>query len=140
MEKHKLNSSDWSKRTKKTTARLATWTILWILTVTLPAFGPPLIWGEHDLINLLAILLNVGVGIGMIIANIQHLKTQDEMMQKIQLEAMGISLGVAIVGGIAYSMMDATNLIPYDAEIGGLVALIGLTYLISVYVNIWRYK
>jgi hypothetical protein len=47
---------------------------------------------------------------------------------------------VAIVGGIAYSMMDATNLIPYDAEIGGLVALIGLTYLISVYVNIWRYK
>lgn len=61
-------------------------------------------------------------------------------MQKVQLEAMGISLGVAVVGGIAFSMLDTTNVIPFDAEIGGLVALIGLTYLISVFVNIKRYK
>ena len=62
------------------------------------------------------------------------------MMQKVQLEAMGISLGVAIVGGIAYSMMDVTNVIPFDAEIGGLVGLIGITYLVSVFINMKRYK
>jgi hypothetical protein len=61
-----------------------------VLTVAVPAFGPELFWGENNLINLLVILLNVGVGIGMIGANIQHLKVQDEMMQKVQLEAMGI--------------------------------------------------
>lgn len=140
MENQKVTSSDWSRQTRKSTARLATWTILWVLTVAIPAFGPELFWGENNLINLLVILLNVGVGIGMIIANIHHIKIQDEMMQKVQLEAMGISLGVAVVGGIAYSMLDATNVIPFDAEIGGLVALIGVTYLISVFVNIRRYK
>lgn len=140
MKEQKKDSSEWPKQTRKTTSRLATWTVLWVLTVALPAFGPVLFWGENNLINLLVILLNVGVGIGMIMANIQHLKMQDEMMQKVQLEAMSISLGVAVVGGIAFSMLDVTNVIPFDAEIGGLVALIGLTYLISIFVNIRRYK
>ncbi len=140
MENITENTTDWSKRTKQTTARLATWTICWVITVAIPAFGPVLFWGENDLINGLAILLNIGVGIGMIVANIQHLKVQDEMMQKVQLEAMGISLGVAVVGGIAFSMMDVTNLIAFDAEIAGLVALIGLSYLISLYINIRRYR
>lgn len=140
MENQNVKSSDWSKRTKKSTVQLATWTALWMVTVAVPAFGPELFWGENDLINVLAILLNIGVGIGMIVANIRHIKLQDELMQKVQLEAMGISLGVAIVGGIAYSMLDTTNVIPFDAEIGGLVGLIGITYLVSVYINMRRYK
>lgn len=132
--------TNWSKQTSRSTVRLATWTILWVVTVAVPAFGPELFWGENDLINLLVILLNVGVGAGMIIANIRHIKMQDEMMQKVQLEAMGISLGVAVVGGIAYSMLDATNVIPMDAEIGFLVMLIGFTYLIALFTNLRRYK
>ncbi len=140
MNKQKTDSTDWSGQTKETTIRLAKWTILWVITVAIPAFGPVLFWGENNLINILVILLNVGVGIGMILANIQHLKTQDELMQKVQLEAMGITLGVAVVGGIAFSMLDATNVVPFDADIGFLVMIIGLTYLISVFINLRRYK
>lgn len=139
MKNQKVKSSDWSKRNKKSTVRLATWTAFWVVTVAIPAFGP-LVWGENDLINSLAILLNLGVGIGMIIANIRHIKLQDEMMQKVQLEAMGISLGVAVVGGIAYSMLDTTNVIPFDAEIGGLVVLISITYLVTLIINMRSYK
>ncbi|WP_340104215.1 hypothetical protein [Rhodohalobacter sp. 8-1] len=120
--------------------RLAEWTFLWVLTVAVPAFGPEIIWGKNDLINLMAILISVGVGIGMIIANIRHIKRQDEMMQKVQLEAMGISLGVAVVGGIAYSMLDATTMIPMDAEISFLVMLIGISYLVALFTNLRRYK
>ena len=76
MEDQKKNSSDWSSRTKKSTFRLATWTFLWVLTVAVPAFGPEFIWGDNNLINILAILLNIGVGIGMINANIRHIKLQ----------------------------------------------------------------
>lgn len=140
MIKQNNDSSKWPEQTRRTTVRLASWTVLWVLTVAIPAFGPVLFWGENNLINLLVILLNVSVGIGMIIANIQHLKVQDELMQKVQLEAMGITLGVAIVGGIAYSMLDATNVIPFDAEIGFLVMIIGITYLISLFINLRRYK
>jgi hypothetical protein len=140
MKHQKKSSSDWTKRTRKSTNQLATWTALWVLSVAVIAFGPELFWGENSLVNLLLILLNVGIGTGMIIANIRHIKIQDEMMQKVQLEAMGISLGVAVVGGIAFSMLDATNVISFDAEIGGLVMLIGLTYLTSLFINIQRYK
>lgn len=140
MKEKNKKSSDWSDRTLKTTLWLAMWTGAWVLTVAIAAFGPEFMWGENTIINVLVILLNLGIGIGMIIANIKHIKTLDEMMQKVQLEAMGISLGVAVVGGISYSMLDATNVIPFDAEIGGLVMLIGVTYIISVYINVRRYK
>lgn len=139
MINQKTTSGDWSKKTKKSTGRLAMWTILWVVTVAIPAFGP-VFWGENNFINLPLILLNVGIGVGMIMANIRHIKLQDEMMQKVQLEAMGISLGVAVVGGIGYSMLDTTNVIPFDAEIGGLVGLIGITYFISLMINMRRYK
>lgn len=140
MNKQKIEPTDWPGQTKETTIRLAKWTILWLLTVAIPAFGPALIWGDNHLISSLAILLNVGVGAGMIMANIHHLKTQDEMMQKVQLEAMGISLGVALVGGIAYSLLDTTDVIPFDAEISYLVMIISITYLVSVFINLRRYK
>lgn len=136
----KEKPDDWQKRTRKKTVHLAVWTTLWVLSVALAAFGHELFWGSNDLINVLVILLNLGIGIGMIIANIKHLSELDELMQKVQLEAMGISLGVAIVGGLSYSMLDGTNVIPYDAEIGFLIMLIGITYLVSVFVNIRRYK
>lgn len=136
----KATSGDWEEKNRVKTIQLAIWTCLWVVTVAVVAFGPVFIWGNNDLISLMAVLLNLGIGIGMIIANIRHLKNLDELMQRVQLEAMGISLGVAIVGGISFSMLDATNLIPFDAEIGGLVMLIGITYMISLLVQLRRYK
>lgn len=140
MNKQKIEPNDWPGQTKESTIRLAKWTILWMLTLAIPAFGPALFWGENHLINSLAILFNLGIGIGMIMATINHLKKQDEMMQKVQLEAMGISLGVAVVGGIAFSMLDTTNVIPFDAEISYLVMIISITYLVSIFINLRRYK
>jgi hypothetical protein len=56
------------------------------------------------------------------------------------MDAMGISLGVAVVLGLAYSNLDVTNIISYDAEISHLVILIGLSYIASTIVGNLRYK
>jgi ABC-type transporter Mla maintaining outer membrane lipid asymmetry permease subunit MlaE len=101
-------------------------------------FGPEFIWSSDKLLAALAIHLNVGAGIGMIVSYVRHLEAIDEMMRRIQLEAMAISLGVGIVGGITYSLLDTTNLIAFDAEIGHLVALFGLTYLAAILVGLKR--
>jgi hypothetical protein len=53
---------------------------------------------------------------------------------------MAIALGVAIIGGLSYSMLDITNVISTDAEISNLVIIISLTYLISVIVGNLRYR
>lgn len=140
MNSNKGKSGDREKWTSGKTGSLAIWTLLWVLSVALATFGHELIWGSNDLINTLVILLNFGIGIGMIMANIKHLREMDEMLQKVHLEAMGISLGLAVVGGISYSMLDTTNVVPFDAEISGVIVLIALSYITSLIINLRRYK
>lgn len=119
-------------------APLAAWTGAWLVTMKLAVFGPELLWDSAEALTWLAVLLNLAAGIGMIVANIRHLASIDEMMQRIQLEALAISLGVGIVGGLGYSVLDATNLIPFDAEIGHVMALIALAYLLALVTGIRR--
>ena len=52
---------------------------------------------------------------------------------------MALALGVGVVGGLSYSLLDTTNLIAQDAEISYLVILIALTYLASVVIGQKRY-
>jgi uncharacterized membrane protein len=102
-------------------------------------FGPLLVW-ESKLLTLASILVNVGIGIGMIVANKQHLDGLDELQRKIQLEAMALALGAGLVGGMAYSTMDVTDLIPADAEISFLVILIAVAYMIGIYFGRRKYQ
>ena len=76
----------------------------------------------------------------MILVNIKHLNGLDELQKKIQLEAMGIALGVGIVGGLSYSLLDTTNLITQDAKISFLIILIALTYMAGIIIGQKRYK
>jgi len=136
----KINSGNWAARSKKNTMRLGYWTGTWLVTMAAATFGPLLVWQSNQLLTVLAILLNLGAGFGMIVANKLHLQGLDEMHQKIQLEAMALSLGVGLVVGLGYSMMDVTNLITFDAEISHLVILVGLTYGAGVFVGLRKYR
>ena len=104
-------------RTRRNTIRLAWWTGAWLVTI----------------------LVNVAAGIGMIVANKQHLDGLDELQRKIQLEAMAIALGVGLVAGLAYSTLDVANVIAGDAEISFLVILISLTYIGGVLIGRRKY-
>jgi len=136
----KIDSSNWAARSKKNTMRLGYWTGTWLVTMAVATFGPLLVWQSNQLLTVLAILINLGAGFGMIVANKLHLRGLDEMHQKIQLEAMALSLGVGLVVGLGYSMMDVTNLITFDAEISHLVILVGLTYGAGVFVGLRKYR
>jgi len=140
MSKLKTDSSDWAANTVRNTIRLGYWTGAWVLTMALASFGPVSIWNGNQLPTILAILVNIGIGFGMIMANKRHLNGLDEMHQKIQLEAMALSLGVGLVLGLAYSNLDVTNIIESDAEISHLVIVMGLTYLGGVIAGLKRYR
>lgn len=137
MNKSKINKGEWKTQTRKTTVSLAKWTVAWVVTMALATFGSLSLW-DSTFLTLSAILFNFAIGIGMIISNIRHLKTTDEMMQKVQLEAMGISLGVGIVGGLSYSLLDTTNLITFNAEISHVVMLFALAYLVAIFIGMKR--
>jgi len=114
------------------TTGLAVWATAWVVTQALAVHGPGHIWQSGQSLTALALLVNLGAGIGMIMAISRHLHGLDELQRKIQLKAMALCLGVGLVGGMAYSTLDATNLIPVEAKISHLVILMALTYLAGV--------
>jgi len=126
--------------TRHTTLNLSYWSGAWVLTMALVAFGPKFLWEENATLTIIAILVNLGFGIGLIFANKKHLNSLDELQRKIQLEAMALTLGVAVIFGLTYSNLDVTNLIGYDAEISHLVILIGVTYLAGSVIGTLRYR
>lgn len=135
-----MNTITMNNTQKRSIRSLSIWTTLWVLSTALAAFGPKFIWNSNDTISAFAIALNLLIGVGMIFANIHHLQSLDEMLQRIQLEAMGITLGITLVTGISYSMLDTVNLIAQDAEISFLIILMGLTYLATVGIGYKRYQ
>jgi hypothetical protein len=136
-----INSAGgWQANVKRQTIRLAWWTLAWLVSMALATFGPRFLWDGQQWITILAIAANLVIGIGMIVANRNHLRSLDELHQKIHLEAMGITLGVGLVAGLAYSNLDVSGIIGADAEISHLVILMGLTYLVSVALGTRRYR
>ncbi|AVR46259.1 hypothetical protein C7S20_13855 [Christiangramia fulva] len=126
--------------TNKYTLKLAFWTLGWVLSLALVTFGAKFIWNFNVTISVIMILANLLIGVGMILANIRLLQQIDELQRKIQLDAMGITLGVALVAGIGYSALDITNVIGFDAEISHLVFLLGITYIAAILIGNARYK
>lgn len=140
MSKQTTHSSDWEANTVKNTVRLGFWTFGWVATMAIATFGPRFLWNSNEVLTVAAILFNIAIGAGMILANKRHLQGLDEMHQKIQLEAMALSLGVGLIAGLGYSNLDVTNVIAFDAEISHLVILMALTYLAGVIAGTRKYR
>lgn len=124
---------------KKRMKQLAIWTWSWVITLAIATFGPKFIWEEQLLLTTIAILINLGIGVLMILANRRLFNHYDELERKIHMEAMGFTLGLSVIVGLSYSLLDQTNLISADAEISLLVGFIGITYMLSLLINRKRY-
>lgn len=103
-------------------------------------FGPKFLWNKALVFRLLAVGLNVAVGIGMILATKKYVMELDDLQQKVYLNALGITVGVALIVGIPYQVMDSYDVIPFHADISHLVILMGLTFLVSILYGTWRYR
>jgi cytochrome c biogenesis protein CcdA len=139
-EKITANESSWQQKHQRNTTTLGLWTAAWVITMALTNFGPRFIWDFNSTFTILAIVVNLAFGLKMIVANVKHLKGLDEMQQKIQLNAMGITLGIGLVVGLAYSNLDVVNIITFDAEISHLVIFMGLTYLTATFIANKNYQ
>lgn len=105
----------------------------------LQPFGPKYIWDDHIVLTALAVSANFANGILMIIANRNLFNKFDELERKIHLESLALTLGLAVVVGLSFSLLESTKLIAFTAEISHLVLFIGLTYLACFTINTRRY-
>ena len=124
----------------KNTKELRLWTLAWTLSMAIATFGPQFLWNEESVGTLLAIIVNLILGVRMILANRKFINSGDELQKKIHLESLGLTLGLAVIVGLSYSLLDQKNLISGDAEISVLVLFIGITYLVTMTINNRKYK
>ena len=134
------DTCDITAQTKKNTLRLFFWTGAWVLATAGAAFGPRFLWDFNTLPTILGVLIHIGIGFGMIRAFKQYLLGLDELQRKIQLDAMALSLGIGLVLGCSYEMLEDIKLIPFEPEIPHLIILMSLTYVVAAVLGHRKYQ
>jgi hypothetical protein len=139
---NQLASSEngYESRIRSKVIQLFRWCGAWGGTCVLLAFGPQFLWNRVLVFTLLAVGLNVGVGIGAIVANKKYLEELDELQRKVHLNSLAITVGVAMIAGVPYSVMDSYHVIPFHADISHLMVLMSLTYAASNLYGTRRYR
>ena len=140
MNQLKPPENSYESRTRKNVIQLFRWTVAWVGTCALAAFGPKFLWNKASVFTLLAIALNVCVGIRTILVNKKYLDDLDDLQRKVHLNSFAITVGVAFIAAVPYSLMDSYHLIPFHADIEYLVMLMGLTYGVSNLYGTRRYR
>jgi undecaprenyl pyrophosphate phosphatase UppP len=122
------------------TKKLAFWTIIWVLATALATFGPEFIW-ENSLFTYAGVGLFLITGAAMIWANRKYLMDQDELQRRMHLEAMSITLGVAVVLGLGLSILDQQDLLfGFDLDFAFITIIISVSYMLSLLINLRRFK
>lgn len=118
-----------AERTNRNTANLRIWTFAWVATCFIATFGPKWWWDFNTALSMLAVVINLAIGIGMILSNKRYVQGLDEMHRKIFLDAGAMSLGVGLIAAISYATLHTARLISFEPEIGHLIILMCLTFL-----------
>ena len=140
MDKLKPPENGYQSRIRANVMRIFRWNGAWGAATLLMAIGPKFLWNKASVFTLLAVSLDVAVGVGMILANKNYLAELDELQRKVQLNSMGITLGVALVAGVPFSVLDAYHVIPFHADIAFLLILMTLTFAVSNLYGTRRYR
>jgi len=130
----------YESRTRRNVIRLFLWNGAWLATTALMAFGPKFLWNKDLVFTLLAVALDVAVGVGMILSNKNYLAELDELQRKVQLNSMAITLGVGLIAGVPLAVMDSYHVLPFHADISSLLILMSLTFGVSNLYGTRRYR
>ena len=140
MNQLKPAENGYQSRTRTNVLRLFYWNGAWGATTALMALGPKFLWNRAMEFTLLSVGLDVAVGVCMILANIKYIAELDELQRKVQLNSMGITLGVALIAGVPLSVMEAYHVLPFHMDIAYLLILMTLTFAVSNLYGTWRYR
>jgi len=116
--------------------------ILWSLAWILPFLGVNLAiendWIRSDALVVAAIIGVTLLGMGVLLAYRRFLRNADELMRKIQLDALALTVGVGVVSGFSYTLLESAGIVA-EAEAMTLVMVMVVTYITSVVVGQRRF-
>ena len=130
----------YESRLRANIVRLGCWNGAWLAASALMAFGPKFLWNRAFGVTLLAVAVDIAIGIGMILATKKYVMDLDELHQKVYLNALGVTMGVGLIAAVPYSVMGSYGMMPFKTDSAYLFMLMALTFLVSILYGTWRYR
>jgi hypothetical protein len=133
-------NTHWSatERDRKNQRHIISWSLAWIL----PFLGVNLAiendWIGSDALALAATIGVTALGLGVLLAYRRFLRDADELMRKIQLDALALTVGVGVVSGFSYTLLESAGIVA-DAEAMTLIMVMVVTYIGGVVVGLRRF-
>lgn len=140
MTKQNCEQSSYQTKNNANTKSLRNWTMVWVVTMAIAAFAPRFIWDFNTSLTIITLLVNLAVGFRMLVANRDYLRGLDEMQQKILFDAMAVTLGVGLVVGLSYELLEDIKLIAFEPEISHLIIVMCLTNLTAIIAGHRKYR
>ena len=139
MDKTTAATGAYEARTAKHGIKIIIWSLACAGSMIFADMAAAYQWFPSEWMTLLSIAANFGTGVGVVLAYMKFLKDQDELQRSIQLNALGLAVGVGLVGGFTYSLLVTTGYI-VDEEVTDMILLILGTYMAGVAVGQIRYR
>ncbi|MBM7072129.1 hypothetical protein JQC92_08815 [Shewanella sp. 202IG2-18] len=114
------------------------WGLAWAATLCATIFMIESDWFDHMAYVIIALVINAGAGVAMVLAYKRLLANLDEMEKKIQLDALALSVGITIIVYAGGSILEKANIISYLSP-AALIASISLSYVVGLISGRVRY-
>ena len=93
----KKQLTKWEALNAKNNIRFLFWTLAWTVTMVLADKAELYGWHSSSTISIIAIVVNTGLGLGMIMAFMRLLKGMDELHQKIHSSKLSLRQKLSIL-------------------------------------------
>ena len=135
-----VSNNHWSatETDRKNQRHIVAWSVVWILPFLATNFAIESSWIESDTLALAATIGVTALGLGVLFAYRKFLSNADELMRKVQLDALALTVGVGVVAGFSYTLLESASIVG-NAEAMNLVMVMVVTYITGVVVGLRRF-
>ncbi len=127
-----------SERDRRNQLRLVGWIFAWAAAWVLASAGISRGWVPGGAPAITVTLLHVLLGGAMMLAFRRFLREADELQRRIQLEALALGFGAAVVGAAAYRLLERAGAVG-ATDVSDVIMILAVAYSVGVLAGQRRY-
>lgn len=128
-----------TSRDRRNQFRMAWWVLAWSAGWVGATYGIRNDWFTQDYLVWIVVAIIGCLGLAMLQAYRRYLREADEMLRKIEVDALAVALGVGMVGGVAYWLLQVAELVTYKDAFIVTILLVCISYSLTVIISHRRY-
>jgi len=128
-----------TKRDRQNQLRIMPWTFGWMLSFLAMTFAIKKEWITSDAAVVAISIVIMGLGVGTMLAYRRFLREADELVRKIELDALAATVGLGMVVGLSYWLLEFAEIVS-EPGLPMIITLMLVSYSIAVILGHRRYS